>query len=85
MKELKALRPFNYNGKSYAKNQLFTTDERNAAYLTGRGLAVYVSIAPGTPVTTPIVQPKKTDVPISAGENKMLKRETVRKPRKGKK
>lgn len=51
-------------------------DEKTAEYLVKRKLAMYVSIAPGTPVTTPIVE----------GENKMLKKETVRKPgRKAKK
>lgn len=76
MAELKALRPFLFNGKSYTAGQLFLADEKTAEYLVKRKLAMYVSIAPGTPVTTPIVE----------GENKMLKKETVRKPgRKAKK
>jgi len=80
MKELKALRPFLYNGKSYTAGQLFLADEKSAEYLVNRKLAMYVSIAPGTPVTTPI------QAPVIEGENKMLKKETVRKPgRKAKK
>lgn len=68
MKDLRALRPFNYAGKNYSKNQLFQADDQSAAMLVVRKLAEYVSIAPGTPITTPI-----------EGENKMLKVETVSK------
>jgi hypothetical protein len=69
LKDLRAIRPFNYNGKHYSTNQLFQADSVTAAMLVARKLAEYVSIAPGTPITTPI-----------EGENKMLKIETVAKP-----
>ena len=68
MQNLKALREFEYNGKKYSKNQLFLADDTTADYLIYRRLAVLVSIAPGTPVTTPL-----------EGETKELKKETVKK------
>jgi len=73
MQDLKATRPFLYNGKTYTANQLFQADDRSAEYLVSRKLAIYVSIAPGTPVTTPI------QAPVIEGENKMVKRRTVTK------
>lgn len=69
MQNLKALREFEYNGKKYSKNQLFLADDTTAYYLIYRRLAVLTSIAPGTPVTTPL-----------EGETKELKKETVKKP-----
>lgn len=68
MQNLKALREFEYNGKKYSKNQLFLADDTTAYYLIYRRLAVLTSIAPGTPVTTPL-----------EGETKELKKETVKK------
>ena len=52
MQNLKAFREFEYNGKKYSKNQLFLADDTTAYYLIYRRLAVLISIAPGTPVTT---------------------------------
>lgn len=69
MQNLKALREFEYNGKKYHTNQLFLADDTTADYLIYRRLAVLVSIAPGTPGTTPL-----------QGETKELKKETVKKP-----
>jgi len=72
-RDLRALRPFHYNGTSYTTGQLFTAYDPHASYLIGRGLAEEVSIAPGTPVTTPI-----QSVSID-GETKELKRTRKRK------
>lgn len=73
MQNLKALREFEYNGKKYSQNQLFLADDTTADYLIYRRLAVLVSIAPGTPATTPLQAPLQ-------GETKELKKETVKKP-----
>lgn len=69
MEDLRAIRNFIYNGRNYSTNQLFQAPIEDAARLIVKRCAVRVSIAPGTPVTTPI-----------QGENKMLKMETVSKP-----
>ena len=72
MQDLRAIRDFQYNGKFYNRGQLFQADDKVAKYLVYRGLAVYVSIAPGTPITTPLQAPMQ-------GETKELKKETVKK------
>jgi len=68
MQNIRILREFEYNGRKYYKNQLVLTDDQTADYLVYRHLAEYVSIAPGTPVVTPL-----------QGETKELKKETVKK------
>ena len=73
-RDLRALRPFHYNGTSYTTGQLFTAYEPHASYLIARGLAEEVSIAPGTPVTTPVQSAQ-----VIEGETKELKTTRKRK------
>ena len=54
LRDLRAIRPFMYNGKSYTTGQLFQAFDPDASYLVAKRCAEFVSIAPGTPVNTPI-------------------------------
>jgi len=49
--DLRAIRPFMYNGTNYSPGQLFKAPVEDAYRLIGKGCAERVSIAPGTPVT----------------------------------
>lgn len=71
LRDLRAIRPFMYNSKSYSTGQLFQAYDPDASNLVAKRCAEFVSIAPGTPVTTPI-----------EGETKELKVSRVAKKKK---
>jgi hypothetical protein len=75
MEELRAIRPFIYNGKNYSTGQLFLAPPQDAALLIAKRCAERVSIAPGTPVT------KIESEPIEA-ETKEFKVSKVSKPKR---
>ena len=75
MEELRAIRPFIYNGKNYSTGQLFLAQPEDAARLIAKRCAERVSIAPGTPITKIEAEPIKA-------ETKELKVSHTRKPKK---
>lgn len=64
MQNIKALREFEYQSIKYLQNHTYMVDDTIADYLVYRRLAVFT---------------KQTAAPVITGENKMLKRETVKK------
>jgi hypothetical protein len=75
MEELRAIRPFIYNGKNYSTGQLFTAPLEDAARLIAKRCAELVSIAPGTPIT-------KIEATTIKAETKELKVSHTRKTKK---
>ena len=75
MEELRAIRPFIYNGKNYSTGQLFLAPAEDAARLIAKRCAERVSIAPGTPVT-------KIESTTIEAETKELKVSHTRKTKK---
>ena len=70
MQNIKALREFEYQSAKYLKGHSYMVHDTVADYLVYRNLAMFTTKQqPDTTVTIPVI-----------GENKMLKRETTKKP-----